>query len=122
MEAPEEAFSLTRAPRGCPDEPARLEISFDKGLPVGVNGVSMPLVELFDSLSTIAGAHGVGRADGLWFSPFRDALDAYVQAVQARVSGAVRLRLFKGGSRVVGCRAVQYDQPSQEHALAARTP
>jgi argininosuccinate synthase len=40
--------------------------------------------------------------NGLWFTPLREALDAYVAKVQERVSGIIRLRLFKGECRVVG--------------------
>jgi argininosuccinate synthase len=39
---------------------------------------------------------------GAWFSPLREALDAYVDKIQERVSGAIRLKLFKGGARIVG--------------------
>jgi argininosuccinate synthase len=42
---------------------------------------------------------------GLWFTPLREALDLFVEKVQERVTGAVRLRLFKGGVRVVGRRS-----------------
>jgi argininosuccinate synthase len=40
--------------------------------------------------------------NGLWFSQTRDALDAFVAAIQPRVTGVVRLKLFKGDCRVVG--------------------
>jgi len=40
--------------------------------------------------------------DGLWFSPLRDALYAFVVETQAHVDGEVRLKLFKGSSQVVG--------------------
>ena len=40
--------------------------------------------------------------DGLWFTPLREALDAFVEKVQERVTGVVRLKLFKGDCRVVG--------------------
>lgn len=62
-EVPEDLWAMTRAPEACPDEPARLELSFLHGVPVAVNGVPMPLVELLDSVGTIASAHGVGRHD-----------------------------------------------------------
>jgi argininosuccinate synthase len=39
---------------------------------------------------------------GAWFSPLREALDAYVDKIQERVSGAIRLKLFKGDARIVG--------------------
>ena len=158
QEPPETIYAITKAPAECPDAPAYVEIAFERGVPVAVNGVGMPLVELIASLETIAGAHGVGRCDmvenrlvgiksrevyeapaatvlhlahrelerfvitreldrlthdlarayadlvynGLWFTPTRDAIDAFVESVQARVTGTVRLRLFKGDCRVVG--------------------
>jgi argininosuccinate synthase len=43
--------------------------------------------------------------NGLWFSPTRDAIDAFVGSIQARVTGAVRLKLYKGDCRVVGRRS-----------------
>lgn len=160
-EPPDDIYTLTRAPHECPDEPAYLEIDFDAGVPSRVNGVDMPMLELIESLETIAGAHGVGRIDmvenrvigiksreiyeapagvvlhlahkelqklviardlerlahemsrtyadlvynGLWFSHTRQAIDAFVRAIQPRVTGSVRLKLFKGDCRVVGRRS-----------------
>ena len=43
------------------DTPASVEVSFDRGVPTAINGVSMALTELIESLSTIGGRHGVGR-------------------------------------------------------------
>ena len=40
--------------------------------------------------------------NGLWFSPVREAIDAFVATVQKRVSGTIRLKLCKGTCRVVG--------------------
>jgi argininosuccinate synthase len=40
--------------------------------------------------------------NGLWFSHAREAIDAFVKAIQPRVTGVVRLKLFKGDCRVVG--------------------
>ena len=59
---PPEAFLLTRT-SGTAGDGAVLELTFDRGWPVAVNGVSMPLVEILDSVGTIAGAQGIGRAD-----------------------------------------------------------
>jgi argininosuccinate synthase len=157
-EPSEDLYVLTKSGPECPNEPAYVELSFDRGAPTLINGVSMPLVDLIASLSTIAGAHGVGRVDmiehrsaagktrtiheapaavvlhaahrelqklvtgrdldrfarhariqyadlvynGLWFTPLRDALDAFVEKVQERVTGDVRLKLFKGACRTVG--------------------
>ena len=63
LEPPESIYTLTRGPGDTPDQPAYVEIEFDKGVPVKINGVSLSLVELITSLETIAGAHGVGRID-----------------------------------------------------------
>ena len=63
QEAPEDAYTLTRSGADCPDLPAYLEADLRGGVPVEVNGVSMPLTELIHSVATIAGVHGVGRID-----------------------------------------------------------
>jgi argininosuccinate synthase len=42
---------------------------------------------------------------GLWFTPLREALDAFVQKTQETVTGTVRLKLFKGNCQVVGRKA-----------------
>jgi argininosuccinate synthase len=170
-EAPEEIYTLTKSPAECPDEPAYVEVSFERGVPTAINGVTMPLLDLVSSLGTIAGSHGVGRIDmvenrlvgiksreiyeapaavvlhaahkelqklvttkdlerlsremslkyadlvynGLWFTPTREAIDAFVDNVQERVTGVVRLKLFKGDCRIVGRKSpfALYD-----HALA----
>lgn len=40
--------------------------------------------------------------NGLWYSPLKQALDAFIQQTQARVTGTVRIKLFKGTATVVG--------------------
>ncbi len=171
-EPPEDLYTLTKSGTECPNEPAYVEVSFEGGRPVAINGVTMPLVDLIGSLTTIAGAHGVGRLDlvetraaggrfrrvyeapaaivlhtahreltkviaardldrftrqvrahyadlvchGLWFTPFREALDAFVDKVQERVSGDVRLKLFKGACRTAGRR-----QPAHHSRAAVLT-
>jgi len=158
IEPPDDVYTLTKDPSECPDEPAYIELIFDRGVPVAVNGVSMPLTEIIASVATIAGAHGVGRIDmvenrlvgiksreiyeapaavvlhsahrelenfvsprdlarikqelalkyadlvynGLWFSPVREAIDAFVATIQPRVTGTIRVKLFKGTCRIVG--------------------
>jgi argininosuccinate synthase len=149
-EPPESVYVATKSAVECPEEPAYVEISFERGVPVGINAVAMPFVELISSLGIIAGAHGLGRIDvvehrsdgksrriyeapaavvlhaahqdiqklvttreldrfarsislqyaelvynGSWFEPLRPALDAFVENVQQRVTGVVRLKLFK---------------------------
>ena len=43
--------------------------------------------------------------DGLWFTPLKSALDAFVESSQARVSGTVRVKLFRGNCTPVGRRS-----------------
>ncbi|MDO8679247.1 MAG: argininosuccinate synthase [Acidobacteriota bacterium] len=62
-EAPETLFKITRPLAQTPAQPATVAISFEHGAPTGINGVVMPLVELIESLSTIAGEHGCGRLE-----------------------------------------------------------
>ncbi|MCC7126241.1 MAG: argininosuccinate synthase [Acidobacteria bacterium] len=56
---PLDVYALTRDPGPLP--PASIDIAFRDGRPLAINGVEMPLVDLLDSLTTIVGAHGVGR-------------------------------------------------------------
>lgn len=158
QEAPDTSFKLSRSLALTPASAAVVELSFERGVPTGINGVAMTSAELVESLSTIAGEHGVGRFDrvknrvdgsrsrvlyeapaaavlhgarrdlerlsaaqslirfspsvaaayvgvlgrGEWFSPLRQGLDAYVTSTQEGVTGTVRVRLFKGDSRMVG--------------------
>jgi argininosuccinate synthase len=59
---PDEAFTLTRNPQDCPEDPAFVDVALVGGVPVSANGVEMSLNEMLESLETIAGAHGVGRS------------------------------------------------------------
>ena len=132
---------------GLPEEAAGVDITIERGVPIAVNGVVMPLLDLIGSLDIIAGAHGVGRMaalhaahralqhatvtrdvepfstlvaqqylrilrDGSWFAPMRPALDAYVDKIQERVTGVVRLRLLKGDCVVVDCRVSTVSPPT----------
>jgi argininosuccinate synthase len=158
VEPPEEAFAWTRAVRDAPQEPAYIEVGFERGTPVTLNGEEMGGSEMVAYLNRLAGEHGIGRIDhienrvvgfksrevyeapaavvlhiahkaleamtlsreqqrfkarlaqeyadivysGLWFTPHREDLDAYVRSTQRYVSGTVRLRLHKGSCMVVG--------------------
>ncbi|WP_088070995.1 argininosuccinate synthase [Gottfriedia luciferensis] len=62
-EAPEEAFDWTNAIQNTPNEHEYIEIEFLKGVPVGLNGKTMNLVQLIEELNEIGGKHGVGRID-----------------------------------------------------------
>ncbi len=154
---PEEAmWQWIVSPEKAPNKPAEVEIGFDAGTPVSINGKKRSAVALLDELNEIAAAHGVGRIDlvenrlvgiksrgayetpggtllvtahreletlcldretahysemlslryaelvyyGLWFTPQREALDAYFTAAQQRVTGTVGLKLYKGNVTV----------------------
>lgn len=60
---PDEMFVLTRPVDEAPDDPAFVDIEFAGGTPIKLNGIDMPLLEIIESLETIAGSHGVGRLE-----------------------------------------------------------
>jgi argininosuccinate synthase len=62
-EPPENIFLLTRSPESARTESEYLELSFEKGEPVAVNGQEMDPVTLLDTLNKLGGAHGIGRVD-----------------------------------------------------------
>ncbi len=63
VEPPEEVFAWTVDPRRAPDEPLYLEVEFEQGVPVAVNGERMDPVKLVSTLNTLLGGHGYGRID-----------------------------------------------------------
>jgi argininosuccinate synthase len=62
-EPPEEIFLLTVDPRRAPDRPEYVEIDYEAGDPVAVNGQRMGPADLLAALNALGGAHGVGRVD-----------------------------------------------------------
>jgi argininosuccinate synthase len=158
---PEDVFQWTRSIKRAPDTPAEVEIEFERGTPVALDGERLDPVTLVTRLNTLAGEHGVGRVDmvenrlvgmktrgvyetpggtvlmaahrdleaitverdcahfklsvahryaeliyyGQWFSPLRQALDAFVAATQRTVTGTVRVRLYRGTALPVGRRS-----------------
>jgi argininosuccinate synthase len=60
---PKDLFLLTTDPADAPDTPEVVAISFVHGTPAAVNGRALDPIELLTTLNTIAGRHGVGRAD-----------------------------------------------------------
>jgi len=157
-EPPEEVFSMTNAIENTPDEAEYLDIGFEKGIPVTINGIRYQPVALMETLNQQIGHHGFGRIDmmenrvvgiksreiyeapallalilahrdlesltltadvtqykrgiedtyaqliyrGLWYSPLKKALEGFIQQTQERVTGTVRLKLFKGNATIVG--------------------
>jgi argininosuccinate synthase len=112
-EPPDAIYSLTAPARRAPDAPAHLEIAFEAGLPVAVNGVPMTLTELIESVTTIAGNHGIGRTKDDASGTAGEAPAAVVlHAARAalgvaamRVAGAtVCMELFRGRHRILSAQ------------------
>jgi len=149
-------WQLTQSPQDAPDREERVEIGFDQGVPVSINGLNTDPVSLVELLNEIGGRNAIGRIDlvenrfvgiksrgcyetpggtllltahrelealcldrdlmhykqhvglkyaelvyfGLWFTPLREALDAFVQSTQKNVTGTVALVLYKGNVSV----------------------
>jgi len=62
-EPTEDIFTISVSPEKAPDKPTYVEIDFEKGNPVAVNGKKMSPATLLDHLNTVAGANGIGRVD-----------------------------------------------------------
>jgi len=60
---PEDMFVLTRSPEKAPNQPISVEIEFERGNPVAVNGRRMSPGKLLAELNRLGGEHGIGRAD-----------------------------------------------------------
>ena len=63
VETPEEAFSWTRSTEDAPEDHLILEISFEDGVPVALDGEKMAPVEIIEACNEVAGLHGIGRVD-----------------------------------------------------------
>lgn len=63
MEPPEDAYAWTVSVSDAPNSPEYIEITFETGLPVAINGEKLKSVSLVEKLNEIAGRHGVGRID-----------------------------------------------------------
>ena len=154
-------WQLTRSPQEAPDREEQVEVGFECGVPVAVNGLEMDPVSLLQLLNEIGGRNGVGRVDlvenrfvgiksrgcyetpggtlllaahrelealclerdlmhfkqqmalkyaelvyfGLWFTPLREALDAFVENTQKEVTGSVTLTLYKGNVAIASRRS-----------------
>jgi argininosuccinate synthase len=63
LEPPPKMFLLTNSPEAAPDVPVAVEIDFDTGNPVAVDGAPLGAVGLLERLNRIGGEHGIGRVD-----------------------------------------------------------
>ena len=105
--ASEGDYTLTRSIADAPADAAFMDIEFEAGVPVRANGVDLPLIEMIESIETIAGTHGVGRLPGpngsVAESPAAVVLHAaHTELVrrEGRVTGAVRVKLLKGSCEI----------------------
>ena len=145
-------LEMSVSPEQAPDVPTYVELEFDKGTPVALNGEKMKAIDIIYKLNEVGGANGIGLFDivenrlvgmksrgvyetpggtilyhahkvleticldketahykaqvalkyadlvynGQWFTPLREALDAFVESTQQTVSGTVKLKLYKG--------------------------
>jgi argininosuccinate synthase len=157
----EPMWQWVASPESAPDKPAEVEIGFEAGVPVSVEGNPLSPVALVELLNKLAAKHAVGRTDivenrlvgiksrgayetpggtllvrahqelesicldretlhlsqqlavryaevvyyGMWFTPLREALDAFFAQAQKPVTGSVRLRLYKGNVTVLARRS-----------------
>jgi argininosuccinate synthase len=62
-EPPADVYNWTRSPAEAPDKPQYVEIGFEKGIPVTIDGKEMDGIALIQKMNEIAGKHGVGRID-----------------------------------------------------------
>ncbi|MGO9827426.1 MAG: argininosuccinate synthase [Terriglobales bacterium] len=152
-----DTWQMTKSPQEAPNQEEQVEIGFEKGVPVSVDGQALDPVSLVELLNEIGGRNAVGRIDlvenrfvgiksrgcyetpggtllltahgelealcldrdllhfkqhvalkyaeqvyfGLWFTPLREALDAFVETTQQNVTGTVTLSLYKGNVGIV---------------------
>ncbi len=145
-------LELGVSPEKAPDTPTYIELEFEKGIPVALDGVKLTARQIIEKLNQVGGANGIGIIDmvenrlvgmkcrgiyetpggailynahacleelcldrqtqhykhgiaikfseivydGQWFTPLREALSAFVDSTQERVTGKVKLKLYKG--------------------------
>jgi argininosuccinate synthase len=62
-EPPEDVYVLTKSPEQAPDKPEYVEVGFEKGVPVSVNGILYGSVRIVEKLNEIGARNGIGRTD-----------------------------------------------------------
>jgi argininosuccinate synthase len=154
-------WQISNSPKTAPDRVEDVEIGFENGTPVSINGTKLPPVQLVELLNEIGGRNAIGRIDlvenrfvgmksrgayetpggtlllaahrelealcldrdlshykesvslkyaeivyyGLWFTPLRESLDAFVASTQQGVTGTVKLSLYKGNIAIASRRS-----------------
>ena len=170
IECPEDVFQRTISPENAPDQPTYIDIGFQYGDPISINGQKLSPAEILTKLNEFGGDNGIGRLDfvenrsvgmksrgiyetpggtilleahrgieqitldreachlkdeimpryaeliynGYWFSSERKMLQALIDESQKNVSGDVKVKLYKGGTSVVG-RSSKKSLYSLEH-------
>ena len=61
--APDDIFTLTVSPKDAPDTPETIEITFEAGDPVAINGTALSPAAVMAELNRLGGKHGIGRVD-----------------------------------------------------------
>ena len=145
-------------PEDAPNTPEYVEITFEKGNPIAINGEKMEPLELLEKANELAAKHGIGVVDmvenrlvgmksrgvyetpggtllheahkcleeltldrdtaaykeiigvkyaqlvydGLWFTPLKEALDAFIDKTQETCSGVVKMKMYKGNCTIAG--------------------
>jgi argininosuccinate synthase len=168
-EVPDYVYSRTDDPEKAPDQAQYVEIDFERGDPVAIDGKKLSPAQLLTQLNALGRTHGIGRLDlvenrfvgmksrglyetpggtillaahrgiesitldrgathlkdelmpkyaeliyyGFWFAPERDMLQSAIDKSQEFVTGAVRLKLYKGNVGVVG-RTSKYSLYDQD--------
>jgi len=62
-EPPDDVYTWTKSPAEAPDKPAYVEIGFEEGIPVTIDGQELDGISLIQRLNELAGEHGIGRID-----------------------------------------------------------
>ena len=63
VEAPDYVYQRTVDPENAPDTPEFIEITYEKGDPVALNGKALSPAEMLTALNELGGKHGIGRLD-----------------------------------------------------------
>lgn len=154
----DDLYMMVKSLEAAKDEAEYVEIGFESGMPVSVDGEKLSAANLLIKLNKIAGEHGVGVVDivenrlvgmksrgiyetpggtvlykaikelesicldketqafkknigqkygelvynGLWFTPLKEGMDAFIDEVSKVVTGTVKLKLYKGNIKVAG--------------------
>jgi len=166
---------LSVPPEQAPDEPTYVDIDFEAGIPVAIDGEKLGPIELLSKLNDLGSANGIGTVDiienrlvgmksrgvyetpggtilfaahqgleqlildrdttqykmivaqkfaqlvydGLWFTPLREAISAFVDKTQEKVTGTVKMKLYKGQA-YVAARKAPYSLYNEEFATFSK--